>query len=156
MVSLYPFELLVYSVLFVYPNTAELNCTVRINTVFLSLTPQFLSQILTLSLRRSLFKGGGYWESSRRTEQNRGMQTYNGKNKDKLQRNLTDHSSLKLLTFLDIKHWRIAGATSAVADGEASCVYLTALKMFRIRPIPFPLHSVTGDTPPPNKVYLLV
>lgn len=104
MVSLYPFELLVYSVLFVYPNTAELNCTVRINTVFLSLTPQFLSQILTLSLRRSIFKGGGYWESSRRTEQNRGMQTYNGKNKDKLQRNLTDHSSLKLLTFLDIKH----------------------------------------------------
>lgn len=89
--------LLDYSVLL--STQIQLSGIIHITTGFVSLTLQILPQILTLSLLRYLLQGGGCWESSR---QNRVMQNSNGKIKDKSQRNITDHSPIKLHIFLDI------------------------------------------------------
>lgn len=147
MVSLYTPELLVYSLLFVYPNKTELK-HIYISIGFLSFTLQILSQILTLSLPRSLFQGWDYWESERHAEQNRVMQTYNGKNWDKSKLNLMGNSSFKLRKFLDIKHWLIVMHLPQRLSDNSTAFICLHLKFSGFVQLFFPSYSITGDPPP--------
>ena len=149
MVSLYTSELLVYSLLFVYQNKTELNhIYIYISIGFRSFTLQNLSQILTFSLPRALFQGWDYWEPARHAEQNRVMQTCNGKNWDKSKLNLMDHSSLKLRKFLNIKHWLIVmHLPQRLSDNSTAFICLHS-KFSGFDQLFFPSYSIIGDPPP--------